>query len=192
MLGSTVIKYGVSKRSDLQVGFTPVVRVSGGGGHLSGFGDLTVRYKRRLTGSDSAVQAAIIPFVKLPTAKRGIGNGKAEGGLALPISFTLAGPVTATLGPEADLIADSDGRGRHLALVNLVNLSASIAPRVTVIAELWSNLNFDPTGTIRQASADVALAYGVSNKIQLDAGANLGLTDETADTELYVGGSIRF
>lgn len=192
LIGSSVIKYGVSDRSDLQVGFTPYVRVRGDGDHLSGFGDVTVRYKHRLTGSGSAVQAALIPFVKMPTAKSGIGNGKAEGGLALPISFALVGPVTATLGPEADLVADGDGHGRHLAVVNLINLSASVAPRVTVVGELWSNFNFDPAGTIKQASADLALAYGVSDNVQLDAGANLGLTDETADMELYVGGSIRF
>src|SRR5689334_14342222 len=34
---------------------------------------------------------------------------KVEGGIALPVSFTLAGPVSMTLGPEVDLLADSDG-----------------------------------------------------------------------------------
>jgi len=78
--------------------------------------------------------------------------------LALPISFTLAGPVTATLGPEVDLLADADGHGRHPALIQLVNLSAPIAPRLALIGELWFSWNFEPDGTVRQASADLAAA----------------------------------
>jgi hypothetical protein len=192
LLGASVVKLGVSEQSDLQLAFTPYVRISTDGNHVSGFGDATLRYKHRMTGADSAVQAALIPFVKLPTAKTGIGNGKAEGGVALPFSFALAGPVAATLGPEADLLADGDGHGRHLALVNLINLSASIAPRITFAAELWSNFNFDPAGTIRQASADAAVAYSVNRRFQLDAGANLGLTRDTPDIEIYAGASFRF
>ena len=82
------LKYGLGERSDLQIGFTPYVRVEASGGeHSSGVGDVTVRYKQRLTERDAPVQLALIPFVKLPTAKRGIGNGKVEGGLAVPVSF---------------------------------------------------------------------------------------------------------
>jgi len=83
-----------------------------------------------MTSDNAPVQLALIPFVKLPTAKRGIGNRKVEGGLAVPVSFGLGG-ITATLGPEADLLADGDGGGRHVALVNLINLSGTVAPRLT-------------------------------------------------------------
>lgn len=195
-LGSTVVKLGVTDRSDLQVAVTPyarlTVRDSGNRSRVSGFGDVVVRYKQRLTAADAAVQVAAIPYVKLPTARRGLGNDKVEGGLAIPMSFSLSGPVTMTLGPEVDLLADGDGRGRHPALVNLVNVAGPIAPGVTIAGELWSNLNFDPTGTIKQASADVALAYAVSGNLQLDAGANIGITRDTPDLEFYVGVSTRF
>ena len=72
---------------------------------VSGIGDVTVRYKRRLTGDSSPVQVALIPFIKLPIAKRGIGNRRVEGGLALPISITTGSPVTLVLGPELDFLA---------------------------------------------------------------------------------------
>ncbi len=97
-----------------------------------------------------------------------------------------------TLGPELDLLADGDGHGRHAAVVNLVNVALAIAPRLTLIGELWTNFNFDPSGTIKQASADAALAYAVSNDLQLDVGTNLGLTRDTPDLELSAGASIRF
>ena len=57
--------------------------------------------------------------------------------------------------------------------------------------ELWSNLNFDPAGTVRQSSADAALAYAISPGSQVDIGANLGLTQATSDIELYAGISFR-
>ena len=97
-----------------------------------------------------------------------------------------------TLGPEVDVLADGDGHDRHLGLVNLVNVPLPLTPRVTVAGELWSNFNFDPAGTLKQASADAALAYAVLNRLQLDAGANLGLTRETPDVEIYAGVSIRY
>lgn len=195
-LGSTVAKRGLTGQSDLQVSVTPYARLTvkdaGTRSRASGFGDVLVRYKHRLTDDGSKVQVAAIPFVKAPTANRGVGNGKVEGGLAVPVSFALSGPFTMTFGPEVDVLADADGSGRHLALVNLVNIVAPVAPRLTFVGELWSNLNFDPSGTVRQASADVAFAYAVSDELQLDAGGNVGLTADTPDLELYAGISARF
>ena len=195
-VGSTFARVGLSGSSEIQVGVTPYARVvvkdGGTRNEASGFGDVTIRYKQRLTGPDAPVQVALLPFVKLPTAKHDLGNGKVEGGIAIPVSFALAGPVSMTLGPEVDLLADSDGHGRHAAIVNLVNVSGPIAPRLTLAGEIWTNFNFDPAGTVKQASADAALAYAVSDNLQLDAGANFGLTRETADVETYAGLSVRF
>lgn len=123
-VASSFAKIGLTDRSDLQIGFTPFAeltsRAGGVSDRVSAFGDLLVRYKHQLTGEGAPVQLAVIPFLKLPTAADGLGNDKVEGGLAVPISFALADPVTMTLGPEFDLLADADGDGRHLALVNLI------------------------------------------------------------------------
>ena len=52
--------------------------------------------------------------------------------------------------------------------------------------------NFDPARTVTLASADAALAYVVTNRLQIDGGANFGLNDDTPDVELYAGLSFRF
>ncbi len=84
-IGASVAKLGLTDRSDLQIGFTPHLRLTveqdGVREHDSGFGDVTVRYKHRLTNDGAPVQAGVIPFVKLPTAPNILGNGKVEGGL---------------------------------------------------------------------------------------------------------------
>lgn len=194
-VGATFAKIGLSDRSDLQIGVTPLVRASveagGSRNRLSGFGDVVVRYKHRLTRDDAKAQVGIIPFIKIPTAKGGIGNGKVEGGIAVPIAFAI-GKASLTFGPEADLLADADGKGRHAAVINLVNVGLPIADRLTLYGELWSNFNFDPDGTLHQASADAALAYLVTDRLQFDIGANAGLTEDTPDIEVYAGISTRF
>jgi hypothetical protein len=42
-----------------------------------------------------AVAAAVLPYIKLPTAQSGLGNGRVEGGLILPLSFSAPGGFTA-------------------------------------------------------------------------------------------------
>lgn len=192
IVAPATVKLGLTNSSDLQVSWTPYIRVHArSGGSVSGVGDMSVRYKQRVTSDDAPVQVALIPYVKIPTATHDLGNGKVEGGLAVPISFAMPNGVTITLGPEADVLADSSGNDRHVAIVNLVNVAAPVAPRLTVAGELWSNVNFEPAKTVHQASADAALAYAVTNSVQLDIGANFGLTRQTPDVELYAGVSFR-
>ena len=195
-LGPSVVKIGLTDRSDLQVAFTPYVRSGTRTGGIksvaSGAGDFTVRYKHRITADEARVQIALIPFAKLPTADGDVGNGKVEGGLAVPVSISTGGPVTVVLGPELDVLADADGKGHHPALVNLVNISAPVAKGLTLYGELWTMTNFDPADSVTQASANSALAWLVRDQVQLDVGANVGLTRHTADLEIYAGASVRF
>jgi hypothetical protein len=195
-IGQTFIKLGLSDHSDIEVGFTPYVHVSasGGGTHVgvSGIGDAVVRYKHRLSGPDSPAQVGLLPFVKLPTASHDIGNGKAEGGIAAPASFAVPGGLTVTIGPEIDALSDADGHGYHAALANLVNLGFAPSDKVALSAEIWNNLNFERHGTVRQWSADASAAFLPTKRIQLDVGANFGLSRATPDIELYAGASILF
>ncbi len=195
--GSSVVKFGLSDRSDVELGFIPYetlrVRADGVHDHASGSGDVTVRLKQRLTTDGAPVQAAVIPFVKLPTAGRDLGNGKVEGGVIVPVNAALGkSGITLTLGPELDLRADADGHGYHAAMAQLVNFGFSPAPRLSFSAELWGQWDWDPERTVRQASADGAIAYLVNDSLQLDAGANFGLNSNTPDVQLYTGVSMRF
>ena len=187
-VGQTFVKYGLSDNSDLELGVTPYQRAAS----RSGVGDTQVRYKWALTGGDAPVQAGLIPFVKVPTATHNLGNGKLEGGLIAPVSVATKAGVTVTLGPEVDIDADTEGRGYHPALTNLVNVGFNATPKLSLSAELWSSINFDPAHTVRQWSLDGCAAFLASNRVQLDAGANFGLNRVTPDVELYAGASVLF
>jgi hypothetical protein len=72
-VGSSVMKYGVDRRSDLQLGFTPYLRFknreAGRQEVVSGIGDLTIRYKYRLT--DGPFKSQSFPSSRCPLQSEG-------------------------------------------------------------------------------------------------------------------------
>ena len=80
VFGNPTIKYGLSESSDIQLNWSPYARARSrdAAGVVSideGIGDVTLRFKQRLTVPGEAWQVALLPFVKLPTAPSSIGNG---------------------------------------------------------------------------------------------------------------------
>jgi hypothetical protein len=196
-IGETTLRYGLTDRSEIAVDAAPWQRATSraGGVHegASGFGDVTVSYKHQLTASGAQVEVAVLSFVKIPTAKRALGNGKWEGGLLIPIGYAIPNsPFSIGLTPEIDWVADADGRGRHGAMVQVATFAWQANDRLNLSAEIWGAWDWDPDGTTRQTSADAAAAYLLSNDVQIDAGANFGLNRVTPDVELYAGTSVRF
>lgn len=189
------LKFGLSDSSDIQINIAPYeeVRTRTGGvtDRVGGIGDLFVRFKQRLTGASAKTQVALFPFVKLPTARRALGNGAVEGGLAVPVNIDLGHDVSLGISPEADLLLDADGSGRHVAVMSAVNIGKTIG-KVTVAAELWGQEDFDPAGTTEQVSADLMATWMPKPKLQFDVGANFGLNRDTPDVQVYAGVSTRF
>lgn len=189
------LKLGLTDSADLQLNIAPYqevrTRAAGVTERIGGAGDLFVHFKQRLTGDKAKVQVGLFPFVKLPTARRALGNGKVEGGLAVPVNFDLPQDFSLGISPEFDLLADADGSGRHLNTMAAIDLGKAIG-KVTVTAELWGQWNFDPGGTERQYSADAMVSWLVRPKLQLDAGANFGLNRNTPDVQVYAGISTLF
>jgi hypothetical protein len=196
-IGETAVKFGLTDRSDIEVDVTPWQRSTSSGpgfsDRVSGLGDMTIGYKQLLTAQEAPVQLALLPLVKVPTAAGSLGNGKWEGGLLVPISFALGkSPLSIGLTPEVDWVADGDGHGHHLAMAQVASLGWAASDRLTLSAELWGQWDWDPAGTLRQASADASVAYLASDNVQLDVGANFGLNEQTPDAEIYSGVSVRF
>lgn len=197
LIGASAVKLGLSDRLHVEAGIAPFVqsRVREGGERetASGFGDMEVAAKYRLTGDDAPVQVAVRPYVKLPTAKRSLGNGKVEGGIVVPIDFALTGShLSAALGPQLDLVADSDGSGHHLATAQVISVGLPLVTRLSASAEVWANWDFDPAGTTRQYGLAGSLAYLVGNDLQIDAGLVAGLNRAAPDIEVYSGVAFRF
>jgi hypothetical protein len=197
VIGETTVKYGLTNRSDIEVDVAPWQRATSRGTSFhdsaEGIGDIKVIYKHQLTSANSPIQATLYPFVKGPTAKHSLGNGKWEGGLKIPIGFSIPkSPLSIGLTPELDWVADADGRGHHAAMVQVASLGWAVNDKLNVSTEIWGQWDWDPSGTGKQASADGSVAYLLSNSVQLDAGANFGLNPQTPDVEVYAGVAKRF
>jgi hypothetical protein len=190
------LKYGLTTSTDIEVSITPYETVRTrdplGVSTISGIGDLYLRVKQRLTPSDAKFQFALIPFIKIPIAKTGLGNRKVEGGLAGTGVFTLPAGFSLTVTPEIDDLENTNLDGHHAQVVGALNLSKTLSSKVTANAELWTAQNFDPSGTVRQYSVDGAIAYVPSPNLQFDLGANLGLNPFTPQIQIYLGVARRF
>lgn len=196
-IGGTAVKLGITDGLHVEIGLPAYVRSRVRDGSLretaSGFTDSALAAKWRFTDGGSPVQAAFYPFLKLPTAKRSLGNGKAEGGLALLVDGQVG---TTALGwnvaPQVGLVADADGSGYHLAMVQVASLGLPLSDRLSISADLSGNWDFGPEGTVREYAAGIAAAYLLSNDLQADAGIDIGLNRAAPDIGVYSGIAFRF
>jgi hypothetical protein len=194
------LKLGLTDNFDIEANLAAYVRSStydgssGARAATSSVGDLYLRAKLNLAGNSGGdLGLAIEPFVKAPVAKAGVGNRAWEGGLVVPVSYNLPMGWSLGLTPEADVLLNGSGSGRHLALELPVGLNHAIGPLQATV-ELWTSQDFDPAGTTRQYSLDFAAAWQPKARpdLQLDGGVNLGLNRATPDVQVYVGLAHRF
>ena len=191
-------KVGVTNNADLEVnvpfaGIHTFGSSTGPSSTVWGIGDTFVRAKVNLWGNDGGSSAAaLIPFVKAPSAPIGIGNGGVEEGLIAPLALSLPNDFILLLVPEIDAFKNSVDNNRHGNFIFDVNLSREVIKNVTAYVELWSDYNDDPVVKITQVSFDMALAWVVIPNVQLDVGANFGLNSVTPAVQVYTGLSQRF
>ena len=195
------LKWGVSNNVDLELNITPYETITSRDRatdvttRASGVGDLFGRAKIELVGVDGGnVAFGLVPYIKIPTASAGVGNGAVEGGLIAPISLNLPANWSLVIDPEVDDLKNAVGQGRHANYSGLLSFSYPFTKTVTLSAELWGDINDDPTGRVRQASADLGAAWipASSPNLQWDGGVNFGLNSQTPAAQLYLGVSRRF
>lgn len=193
--GSLLLKWGAGERVDIAAGmaFYQQQRVHDASGTttMGGIGDLFLHAKLNPLSADGPFALVLAPFLKLPTAGGGLGNGAVEGGLVLPMSYDLGRDWALAMTPETDIQRNTWGAGYHANLVDVVSLGKSFGPW-TLGAEVWSSQNLDPAGTVSQYSFDMDAAWLANSDTQLDGGINIGLNRATPDVEIYFGISRRF
>ena len=201
LFANPTLKLGLTNTVDFEVNVAPYEQVTthdsaaGMTSRVGGVGDVFFRAKWNVRGDDGGnTSVALFPFVKIPTARLGVGNGAVEAGLIAPIAFNLPGNWQLTIDPEADALANSVGSGYHLNLTSPLSLSYPVTKTITLFGELWGDVNFDPIGTVSQASFDLAFAWipAKAPDLQIDGGANFGLNRATPGAQLYVGVTRRF
>lgn len=188
-------KVGLTNGSDLQIIVSPqqveVNETAGVREEKKGLSDTVVRLKINLLGNDGGDLAiGLMPFVKVPTAAAGLGNKKVEGGIILP--FALALPQDWSLGLMAQvnyLKNEADG-GMHATYINTFTVGHDVWGALAGYLEFYSESSQEQDAAW-VATVDLGVTYGLTPDVQLDFGANIGVTAAADDLNPFVGFSAR-
>jgi len=184
-------KYGLTHRVDMQVLFSPWVRleeelVGTPPTRSSGTGPLGLRAKINLAGNDGKGPAlALLPFAFVPTRGDAVFD-KVTWGLVTPLAIAVGSNATlsAMLG-----VVRVDGEDTW-ALAS-VSLGTAIAGDFAGFVELYSSRSSFESDAIDDATIDAGITYAPGDNWQLDVGVYRGLATETEDWRVFVGASAR-
>ncbi len=194
LAGDTLVRIGVDERTEVQFGWTAFGRVRERVGDDvasdDSVGDAFIGVRHRLYDKDG-IAVALQGRFSLPIGGSAIGAGDWGAELLVPFTFGV-GEVDLALTPFIAAAPDADRRGRHLAYGLAAGMGFNLSKRLSTVIDLSLARDEDPLGSSTEALAALALAYLVNNNLQIDAGAIVGLNEDSADLELYVGAAQRF
>lgn len=197
--GDLLVRIGVTDTLEAQIGWTAYGhervrdRASGQVDRSAGTGDVLVGLKQNLHNPEGAgFSVALLPYVTFPTGGSAIGAGDWGAGLVIPLSYELREGLTMEFTPEIDAAVDEDRHGRHLAYGSVVGIDLDLSEAVTATLETSLMRDDDPAQHGTKALAGLSLGWQPSKDLQFDTGVNVGLNDNSPDSELYVGITRRF
>jgi hypothetical protein len=196
-IGTPIFKVGITNSIDFEVAtsfFNHLQQTGGGSPPLvaNGFGDMSIGAKINLFGNDGGNQSlALIPFVKLPTASKDIGNGHTEFMLNAPYTIN-AKPWALTLEPNFGILRNSSNSGYRENYGFIANLSRPVfSEKLTAAIEIATDVSSE-SGSKVKVSLDPSLQYLVTRDLQLDVGISIGLNSATPKYVPYLGFSYRY
>lgn len=115
-VASTLVSTGLTSSLDVQVGFDLFyhykLKSRGGSDSTSGLGDMSFRTKWTFwRNAEWGAAAAVIPYVRLPTSRDGLGSDAVEGGIIVPWAMNLPAGVTAGAMASWDLVRNDADNG---------------------------------------------------------------------------------
>ena len=195
-IAASNLKYGLANDLDLQVVVeTHKIAETEAGGQtvrVSAFGDTTVRLKWNAFGNDGGdVALALMPYAKLPTNGGALGNKSVEGGVIVPIGFSLPHEWNAGVMAVISKDRNADDKDDHTTFVSSFTFSHDIAGELGGYVEYYSESSTEP-GAMWVATVDTGLTYKFTPELQGDIGCNFGVTEAAPDLNPFVGVSARF
>jgi len=191
------VKLGLTPSTDLQIIAETHRRdrltdlASGSRLKASGVGDVTLRLKRNLWGNDGgATAAALMPFVKLPTAADELGNGAVEAGLIAPLAVALPSEFGLGIMGEVDWLEDGDGEGHHAEWIGTATVGRDLVGPLGGFLEIAAAARPSREGEAI-VTFDAGVTAALSANAQIDGGVLLGVSDAADDRAFFLGFSIR-
>ncbi len=164
--------------------------------HANGFADTSAGFKLNLWGDDGADEAgstalAVEPQFKFPTARGGVGNGRFEFAVNVPLSIDLPGNFHLTTQASPSHLRDTAGTGYVTGVGLAATLDRVVVGNVDVFAEYSANTTTERHVKVPQF-ANVGATYPVTDNVTVDAAVSFGLNRASADVGATTGVSVRF
>ncbi len=183
-IGAFELRYGVSDRADVEIQAIPFHQDD----ENSEVGDTTLRLKINIMGREpNETSMAVMPFVKVPTAPHG--NGKVEGGLAIPMKIALPNEFELAFEVETAAMRNKENTATVTQFVTSYSLTHGLARNLDGYLEFYSET--EPSADW-EATVDTGLAYQLNDDNQLDAGVNIGASPAADPLQVFAGYSVRF
>ncbi len=156
----------------------------------SQFGEVTGRLKVNVWGNDGGKTAfGIMPFVSFVPAD---GGGRyANGGVILPLAVDLGGGFGLGTMAEIDFERGDVTGKRHTVFIHSVTVGHDLSEKVGAYAELFSGISTE-TGARWVGGFNFGFTRALGANMQLDFGANIGLSRAADDFNPFLGLSFRF
>lgn len=191
------LKVGLLNNVDVQFIFSPYIsssvkdQTTDTKETISGTGDFVTRVKVNLWGNDGGKTAfALMPFIKWPLSASDFRNGKAEGGVIVPLGIALNQDYGLGLMVELDFVRNSENDGYDTEYVQTATIARGLTDRLGGYLEILSRFSsaesVDWVGQV-----DGGITYGINEDLQLDIGCNFGITDNAPDFNPFAGISLR-
>lgn len=191
------LKAGLTDNIDMQLVVEPYTYEKtserGSSETAEGINDTELRLKVNVWGNDSGDTAfAVMPFLRFPTHASAFGDdGKMEGGVILPLAFSLPGDWSSAFMLEFDAVRNEENDGYAMEAVQSITFGHDISGALGGFLELV-NIENNDGGIGNEAYFNAGLVYGIGNDGQLDAGFNAGISEEAEDARYFVGLSWRY
>jgi hypothetical protein len=184
-------KYGISDRVDLQVLFSPFVRLQYQSPLVDdtdeGTGQAGLRAKINLAGNDTeGGAAALLPFVMIPTRGDAILDA-ATWGMVTPASIDLGSDRA-----MSSMIGAMRVENKDWWMIGSVSFATPIAGSFSGFFEVYVARAGFEEDALEDVTTDIGLTFAPSPDWQFDAGVYYGITEPTEDWRIFAGASVRF
>lgn len=202
LFGSTDIRVGLTNRTEVDFLVQPINAVwtqfeePSSDDWAAGPDTLEIGWRYNIYGNDtygksSKTALGIRPFIEIPTVKNGVGEENVEGGISVLFAAKLADRIEVEMMTEYDFIKNEENSGYHVEYFNSGNVSYQWNSKLSTyfeVATLFGNKD--------DSSGIVLLGFGVLfqpvENLQIDFGANFGVTDASDRINPFLGVTKRF
>lgn len=198
-LNSTTLRLGVAKDSEISVILPSIIWqrsrdvADATNSNIRSRDDFLLRFKKNIFGGDSTKNGgslALMPYVKIPTNGKNLGNNSVEGGLKTHYDHKMGDYLFSYLF-DASAVKKSASIGRTALFGNVADLGKNFTSNLYAYVEFASYKSLEQK-TAAKNYLDFGAIYQLSKNMTVDFVTNFGVSKAAEDFNFITGFAYRF